>query len=478
MVDITERKKLENALRQSEERYRRITESLADYIYSVRIENGVPVETVHGPACVAVTGYTSEEFASNPYLWMQMVHEEDRLHVEKQVSEIYSEKRGELLEHRIVRKDGALRWIRNTPILHFDERGELISYDGLIQDITEFKKKEEELKESEMRFRTLFNDARDGILLADLDTKRFSMCNKAICRMLGYTEEEIKALGVKDIHPEQELPYVIEQFEKQMREEIKLAPSLPVRKRDGSIFYADIVSSLVTIAGKTYLMGSFRDITERKKAEKEIREARDFLENVFKTTADGIIVNDSRGFITMANDAASKILGYSHDEILGMHSAEFGSAGDLHEKGKALVTRLLENGVVIGEEHTWVRKDGSLIDIEINAALLQDSEGNLTGSVANIRDITERKKAEEALKKSEKRHHNLIEFANIGIIAAEHDKITHVNRRAEEIYGYSREELIGKSPGILTPEKYRKKHREILNEFLTFGEVSKIVFEE
>lgn len=180
----------------------------------------------------------------------------------------------------------------------------------------------------------------------------------------------------------------------------------------------------------------------------------------------------------MANDAASKILGYSHDEILGMHSAEFGSAGDLHEKGKALVTRLLENGVVIGEEHTWVRKDGSLIDIEINAALLQDSEGNLTGSVANIRDITERKKAEEALKKSEKRHHNLIEFANIGIIAAEHDKITHVNRRAEEIYGYSREELIGKSPGILTPEKYRKKHREILNEFLTFGEVSKIVFEE
>jgi len=93
-------------------------------------------------------------------------------------------------------------------------------------------------------------------------------------------------------------------------------------------------------------------------------------------------------------------------------------------------------------------------------------------------EIIEREKVEEALKESEEKYHNLIEFANVGIIAAEDDKIIQVNKRAEEIYGYSKEELMGQSPRILTPEKYSKQHKEILSEFIRSGKISKMIFEE
>ncbi len=134
----------------------------------------------------------------------------------------------------------------------------------------ERKRAEEEIGEAEQRFRVIFDNATDGILLADLENKKFSIGNKMICQMLGYGPEEIKNLGVMDIHPKQDLPYVIDQFEKQSRKEITLAKDIPVLRKDGSVFYADVNSAPVTLAGKTYLLGIFRDITERKRLEQEV----------------------------------------------------------------------------------------------------------------------------------------------------------------------------------------------------------------
>jgi PAS domain S-box-containing protein len=147
-LDITERKKAEKELRESEDRYRRITEAITDYIYTVTIEDGLPVETIHGPACVAVTGYTAEHFKENPYLWIQMVHEEDRAAVEELAARTLSGERVPALEHRIIRKDDATRWVRNTPVLNFDSQGRLLSYDGLVQDVTERKQAEEAVREA------------------------------------------------------------------------------------------------------------------------------------------------------------------------------------------------------------------------------------------------------------------------------------------------------------------------------------------
>ncbi|MBW1796685.1 MAG: response regulator, partial [Deltaproteobacteria bacterium] len=151
--EIGERERAEEAVRESEERYRRITEAVTDYVFTVRIEDGHPGETVHGPACVAVTGYTPEEFASDPYLWIRMVHEEDHALVQEQARRILLGQDAQPIEHRILRKDGVMRWVRNTLVPHHDTQGNLLSYDGLIEDIHERKEAEEAKVKLEVQLR-------------------------------------------------------------------------------------------------------------------------------------------------------------------------------------------------------------------------------------------------------------------------------------------------------------------------------------
>ena len=144
-----ERRRAEAALRKSEARYRRITEAITDYIYTVQVEGGYAGETRHGPGCFAVTGYTEEEFAADPYLWIRMVVDADRPVVQNQARRVLAGEDAPAIEHRIVRKDGALRWVCNTPVPRRDEHGVLRSYDGLIQDITARKQAEQALRENE-----------------------------------------------------------------------------------------------------------------------------------------------------------------------------------------------------------------------------------------------------------------------------------------------------------------------------------------
>ena len=134
---VRARKAAEKALQESEARYRRITEGLTDYQYTVLIENGHAVKTTQSPACVAVTGYKAAEFVANPYLWIQMVHPDDREFVTEHVRQILAGNDVPPMEHRIIRKDGETRWVSDTTILFKDASGKLLSYDGVIKDITE-----------------------------------------------------------------------------------------------------------------------------------------------------------------------------------------------------------------------------------------------------------------------------------------------------------------------------------------------------
>ena len=146
VLDITESKLVKLELEKSEERYRRITATVTDYIYTVFMENGRAVRTVHGPACVAITGYSPEELDADPNLWLTMVLPEDREFVKEHASHILAETNPRAIEHRMRRKDGAVRWVVNTPALHRDSTGALISYDGIICDITERKEAEQALQ--------------------------------------------------------------------------------------------------------------------------------------------------------------------------------------------------------------------------------------------------------------------------------------------------------------------------------------------
>lgn len=133
---------------QIEKRYERLINFLTDYIYTVKIDDGKVVDTFHGPGCINVTGYNSEDYKSDPELWYRMVHEKDSKKVLDQARRALVGEDVEPVEHRIIHRDGSIRWVRNSIIITRDHLGKPIYYDGLINDITNLKAAE---KEAEIR---------------------------------------------------------------------------------------------------------------------------------------------------------------------------------------------------------------------------------------------------------------------------------------------------------------------------------------
>lgn len=163
-IGMEERRRgIEAALSENEKRYKRLVESLSDYIYTVRVENGRAVATYHGPGCVNVTGYTSADYELDPFLWYRMVYEEDRSAVLEQAERMLSGENSPPLEHRIMHKNGTVQWVKNTTVPRYDDRGRLVAYDGVIANINERKCAEQDLVESERKYRELFEEAREAI---------------------------------------------------------------------------------------------------------------------------------------------------------------------------------------------------------------------------------------------------------------------------------------------------------------------------
>jgi PAS domain S-box-containing protein len=185
-VDITARKKVERALLDSEERYRYIASAITDYIYTVYIENGQPVRTNYSTACLAVTGYTSDEFRADPMLWIKVVPDEDRPCVRQQISQILSG-RNEIdpIEYRIVHKDGLIRWVKDTIVLHRDSQGVLVSYDGLITDITA-RREAESILENQKKVLD------EHAIVSRTDARgRITYVNNKFCEISKFTREEL-----------------------------------------------------------------------------------------------------------------------------------------------------------------------------------------------------------------------------------------------------------------------------------------------
>ena len=188
-------------LRASEERYRRIVASVSSYFYSVSVENGEPAETVHGDACYAVTGYTPAEYAANPMLWIAMVPEEDREAVRAQADSILTGQPSYPIEHRILHRDGEIRWMRNTPVAHYDASGKLVAYDGIIEDITKRKQAELARQQAEALYQSLIENLPIRIFRKDMEG-RFVYANVAFCSALGMTVSELVGKTDFDLFPQ------------------------------------------------------------------------------------------------------------------------------------------------------------------------------------------------------------------------------------------------------------------------------------
>ncbi|MCJ7693480.1 MAG: PAS domain S-box protein, partial [Sedimentisphaerales bacterium] len=222
------------------------------------------------PQIEKILGFKPEDYQADPNIWRKQLHPDDRQKVIEETQKTHQTGQPFSCGYRMFAKDGNLVWLWDEAVIVKNTSNEPLFLQGVVLDITKQKLAEEELKESEQRFRTIFDGAIDGLLLADTKTKKFFVANQALCKMLGYTSQEIINLSVKDIHPKDQLGYAIQEFEKQVQGEVKLAENVPVKRKDGSVFYVDINTARLTLAGKTYLMGVFRDITQKKQAEEQL----------------------------------------------------------------------------------------------------------------------------------------------------------------------------------------------------------------
>lgn len=345
-----------------------------------------------------------------------------------------------------------------------------------------------ERRKAEKTLRAIFGSVLDGILVADVETQQFVVASDGICRMLGYNREEIGNLGIQDIHPPKDFPYVLEQFQRQAEGEIRLAGDTPVMRRDGSVFYADINTTSVEIDGRTCLVGVFRDITERKRAEAVLHESEERFKTLFEYAPDAYYLHDFEGRFIDGNRAAEEMIGYKKEEVIGKSFLELGllSPGGLQRAAEFL--RENTQGAPTGPaELKLIRKDGKQIFIEIRTFPMAIKGQNVVLGIA--RDVSERKNLEMQLQQSQKLEsigrlaggiahdfNNLLTtiIGNATLILADAVKEDSSKERAEEISAAA-ERAASLTRQLLAFSRKQVIQPEVLNLNTTVKDIKKIL---
>jgi PAS domain S-box-containing protein len=235
----------------------------------VEVRDSQTVLTTHGPACVKVTGYEAHEYEANPHLWYEMIHQDDRTAVGEQADRLTEGERVGPLEHRLIHKDGAVRWVRNTAVLQYDRAGHYMGYSGLIEDITERKQIEEMLRESEEKYRTLIEQSDDAIYL--IYGGKFEVINRRFQEMFGVSREDINDpdfVFTNIVAPRSRKLVSAWTSEGRGR---KISPryEFAAIDRNGTEIDVELIVSYPTYKDGLATQGVLRDITRRKMIERE-----------------------------------------------------------------------------------------------------------------------------------------------------------------------------------------------------------------
>ena len=403
--DIHARKTAEVALQESEKRFQQITAAVTDYIYTVRVVDNRAVDTIHGPGCQAVTGYQPEDFAKDPFLWFRMVAPADQTMVERQARQILIGQESTAIEHRIIHKNGAERWVKNTFVPHHDIHGILTSYEGLIQDITERKQAEEALRLSEFRWKFAIEGAGDGLWDRDV-TSNTVFYSRRWKEMLGYADNEITNDLVeweKRIHPDDK-PAVMA-ASKAHRE--GKSPSYLIEYRflckDGSWKWIRAQGMAVSqdAEGRPLrVIGRHTDISERKRTEEMVRQSEALFRSTFdEAPACTAIVGFDHVF-QRVNAALCRFLGYTAEELQGKSFAQFTHPDDISKSIDHAWKMQSGEYSSLSFEKRYLNKTGNVIWGKVSANLIRDSVGQPLHLVTTIQDITEQKVAEKALRET------------------------------------------------------------------------------
>ena len=263
-----ERERAEKILRESETHYRRLLASVTDYVYTVTIENGRPVSTTHGMGCEAVTGYTPQDYEEDSDLWYRMIYEEDRPAVTKHANRILTEKTPLTLEHRLIHKNGSIHWVRNTLVPRHDDRGYLIAYDGIVADITERKKYEEEMT----RLVAAVNAAAESVIITD-PVGNIQYVNPCFEIMTGYTREEIIGKNTRLLKSGKHNNAFYASLWTTISSGATWHGRFTNRKKDGTLFEEDATISPVRDASGKIVnyVAVKRDVTQEVVLENELR---------------------------------------------------------------------------------------------------------------------------------------------------------------------------------------------------------------
>ena len=297
------------------------------------------------------------------------------------------------IEHRIIRADGRERDIIARYQAIKDINGRTIKLFGANQDVTELKQAEKSLEESESTLRAVFEGVKDGILVADIETQKFIIANPEICRMLGYSLEEMLRLGMADIHPQESLSQVLEQLRRHPGDELKHLTDIELKRKDGSIFLGDTKGKRVEIGGRRCVVGVFRDITPRKMVEKALHESEELYRLTFDRAPVGVAHIGLDGKYILVNQRFCEIVGYSRKDLLGLKLFDFTHTADV-EEGRNLLKEMTEGRFSsYDREKRFIRKDGTIAWAHVSGSLARDDKGRPEHFLTVIEDITDRKKS-------------------------------------------------------------------------------------
>ena len=432
-----ERHRLRVELHESEARYRLLADNVADIVWTADAEARI---TYVSPSIKRLLGYTVDEAMKlkiGDILTADSL-EQARRFVKGQMNMrawgMHYPPASMTLEH--VRKDGSTVWAEVMLSFMQSQDGSIIGIMGATRDITERRVAEEALRESETRFRTVFEGTKVGIALIDMFGKPLNI-NPAFQRMFGYTFEEFRKLtNLEYLHPDDAMVDAKLYLEMSKGKLDHYTVDKRYIRKDGGVIWGRQHLSVDRGAeGKPrYFIAMVEDITERRMMEEELRR----LSDAVRMSSDSITITDLEGTIIDVNEATLKVQGAkSKAELLGLKPYEAIVPED-QEGALRDLAKVMEEGYARDIQYHVLTRDGRRLLVETSASLMRGANGEPIGVVAVSRDITERKRMEEALRQREQNYLLLLEstFEGMVVVDAETLKVVFGNRRALKMFGF------------------------------------------